>query len=360
MSRVVVVPVLLFSLGVTLGCGDLSQEDLLFRAAVPPKQAVTVAPPGVSSDGGAASAGEREQALGTCVEGDLRCNAQAVAELFNGITFGFLDIVDAIAALPPTTREPGRRVWGPHYDSDKDSTFRFEMVRDGGTYDFCLHAARGRVPDRDARDFDCDSGEDDIDDGLAVVLSGSFTPSDEAGGGARKGEGTMSFDAVNSARFDRVDAFARSVDFVFNNTDENTNIAVDVIGAPVEADGVVVAYRDGPVVRDAHYDFLRDADGSGAFSFEFFSEVVGDGELIPGPGEPERIVLSAVWDVSQAGRARGVVDGGDIDEVDGFTVEQCWGPVGDGLATTFLDTFGEADDSGNTDACLFDEGLAPR
>lgn len=292
-------------------CGDLSQEDLLFRAALPPRDAVALTVPGASE------AAANEQALSACVDGDIRCNATELASGFNGLTFFLLDIVDAVASLPPSLREPGRRVWGPHYDISKDSSFRFEMVRndDGITYSFCLHSAQGRVADRAVDDdvVNCDTDDGDAAlAGLVKVFSGSFQPSTVAGDGARQGIGTMRFEAGKVARLERSDRFANVLDFAFDNADDEVHIDINLEGAPV-----------GEVDRDAAYSFDKEVDGSGRFNFEFFVDLVGSGELLP-RRNPERVRMAALWQADQSGRGVGLVDEGDLDPGTVVTIDQCW------------------------------------
>src|SRR3954463_4672732 len=129
-STTLTVPLLLATAlvaGLGAACGDLSQEDLLFKAALPSKHELELQPAGdvsTADDG----TGTAAQALDTpCADGDLRCNAHGAAKGFNGVTFALLDLIDRIVNLPPTTRAHGRRVWGPAFLDDSQQTVRFEM-----------------------------------------------------------------------------------------------------------------------------------------------------------------------------------------------------------------------------------------
>ena len=339
MRRVVVV---LGSLAALAGCGDLSQEDLLFRAAVPPREAVAVTPPG-SGDGDDddTDSSETQGLEVVCADGDLRCEAQKIATGFNALTFGLLTAVDNVAALPPTHRAPGRRIWGPHYDAQKDETFRFEMVRedDEKTFSFCLFATQGRVGlGRGGPELDCD---DDDDGRLIQIFSGSFVPDGLNDNAARRGAGTMRFHAERASRLDGSDRFARVLDFAFDNTNDRSKIRVDVVGTTV-----------GDEERDAGYDFSRETDGSGTFLFDVFADLVSEG-LIP-ERRLEHIQLAARWDADQAGRATGVVDDGDIAEGTQFRIDQCWGPAPT-FETTFFDGVGDdVAPTGDPLRCVFE------
>jgi len=295
------------------GCGDLSQEDLLFRAAVPQKQAVAVVPPGTEdevTDALSAPVSSRRQGLEEQCDGDLLCESRNLARGFNGLTFFLLDIVDLVSALPPTERSPGRRVWGPHFDADKGTTFRFEMVReaDGETFSFCLHAVRGFVGR--APNVDC-SVDLDSDSGLGVVLSGAFVPSGIAGDGARLGKGSMVLSVERMNDLGGEPRFARSMTFAFDQTGGASAIQLDVQGTTV-----------GEVERDASYTFNRAATGEGTLTFDVFADLI-EGDALFGRRSLEQVALRAAWDSTLQGRATGTVFGGDAgDEV--YSIEQCW------------------------------------
>jgi hypothetical protein len=307
------------------GCGNLSQEDLLFRAGVPTKEAVAVVPPGTEAEVDEALSSSAAQGLSVRQQGveercgdDLLCETRNLARGFNGFTFFLLDIVDAISALPPTERSPGRRVWGPHFDGDKGTTFRFEMVHsdDGATFSFCLHAARGFVGR--APDVDCEVALDEAS-GLERVLSGTFQPSGIAGDNARLGKGTMQLETERLNRLNGEARFARVVDFAFDHTGGQTDIHIDLLGTTVDG-----------IERDAAYDFQRSAGGDGTLAFDVFAEMIpGDGLL--DARQLERVRLRAAWLADTSGRALGVVDGGNAGEQT-FTVEQCWDTT---LATVY-------------------------
>ena len=323
------------------GCGNLSQEDLLFRAGVPAKQAVAVVPPGTEDEVDDALSttaqglqGTRRQAVEEACDGDLLCETRNLARGFNGFTFLLLDIVDAISALPPTERSPGRRVWGPHFDADRGSTFRFEMVRsdDGATFSFCLHAARGFVGR--ANSVSCDLESDEAS-GLQRVLTGSFAPSGIAGDSARLGKGTMRLETERLNRLNGESRFARVVDFAFDHTDGQTDIHIDMLGASVDN-----------VERDAAYDFTRSAAGDGTLAFDVFADLVASDALLD-RRQLERVRLRAAWLADKSGRAIGVVDGGNVG-AQTFTIEQCWDT---GLATVYRrDVSG--DETGDVGQCV--------
>jgi len=332
---VIAVVAVVVVVGSASACGDLSQDDLLFRAAIPSKDAVAVVPPGSSS-----TAGDDGQALtATCADGDLRCDAAGIADHFNGLTFGILEIVDTIAALPPTTRAPGRRVWGPGFDAARGSTFRFEMKRaDDVTFRFCLHAAAGRHDGADADDdADADLDCDDATSGPFLrVLDGAFSPASLADPSAKNGAGTMhlDLDALGALGNGNADGgFARALDIAFDNRGDATSIHIDLLGAQVD-----------DVDRDAGYDFERDATGAGSFAFVIFKDVI-EGGL--GRARAERIRLLARWQADESGRAAGIVDEGNTTTP--FTLAQCWDAA---LSTSYAKAV-DGTTSGDEASCVF-------
>lgn len=317
----------------TAACGDLSQEDLLFRAGVPGKAALAVAPPGIEDEVAAelddetaaqaltSSSSSSSQGLDEeCGDGQLLCLARNLARGFNGATFFLLDLVDAISALPPTVREPGRRVWGPHYEARTNRSHRFEMVRTAEGFTFCLHAATGDVAISDATnaigcgDDTGDTVDDEADVGggrLLLIFSGTFAPSAIAGDAARFGVGSMHLEMGRLARFDRGPVQARAADFVFDNTGGGTIIDIDLRGTRINGEQ-----------RDGRYHYDRSTLGDGSLEFEAYDELVQPQPPLFGEQQLERVSIFADWNADRAGRASGVVDGGNARQA--YELQECW------------------------------------
>ena len=315
-------------------CGDLSQEDLLFRAAVPQKQQVELRTAGAGSQASTSSSTASTVSQGlaaSCADGDLRCNAEKTAHDFNALTFGLLDVIDTILKQEPTTRSHGRRVWGPFFiagNGDKpDGTARFEMFRedDGVTFGFCLHAAEGRIENRQAADVNCDV-DVDADTHLAVILSGTFTPG-EIGARARTGSGDLHL------RTDRIRDFhniARTMNITFDNTHDETDIELSL-------DGVV--FNGNELIDPLSFHFVRKADASGSLHFDVLGDIFNPNAVVPPATSPtpsllEKLNLDAEWDAAQAGRAHATIDGGDLPVGGGFVETQCWDAAGSTVFVT--------------------------
>ncbi len=303
------------------GCGDFSQEDLLFLAALPAKETIEVRPAGTRSAVNNTSTGQALQRA--CDDGDLRCTAENIATGFNGLTFALLDAVDSVTALPPSTREVGRRVWGPHYDASKNETFRFEMVRsaDGGTFAFCLHHKRGTVRFGSADEVTC-ADRDHAASGLVSLLEGQLTPGDLQGARAKTGVGSMT---LFTQRLPDLAGFGSRLVIDFDNRDSGTTVDIAFFDVPVQGTGLL---------RDAAYHYQRSADGAGKFAFEIDLNIIA---LLPDAG-PEHAKIYAAWLDDQSGRADASITEGDTPQGSDVQSHQCWGAD---LADAYRAPFGE-------------------
>ena len=99
-------PAAVVALALGAGCGSWSNEDILFVAALPTREALALKLP--------ASAG---QALCAPPGPSLVWGwAKPVGDGLNGVVDSLLALVDLVKRTPPTTREPDARVWGPWDD----------------------------------------------------------------------------------------------------------------------------------------------------------------------------------------------------------------------------------------------------
>lgn len=318
-----------------VGCGNLSEDDLIFFAGLPQKKQLEMRPAGEPS--ALEQGNSAEQALEVpCADGDLRCHARKVATDLNGISFFLLDLVDEVLKHPPTRREHDRRVWGPIFDVAKQASYRFEMVRvdDGtsalGTFRFCVHGAAGRVPARLVDEVSCDVDLDE-DTGLALLLSGQFTPGDLEGARARSGVGSLTLEL---SRVEPLKGVGRQLVIDFDNDEERTELHLGVVGALLAGTNLERERVD--------YDFVREADGSGRLNFDAFAN------LAPEQPGVENLVIGAAWDTEQAGRAEATVARvGDL-EHPLFVAVQCWDAE---LGEVY---FRANDDArGDEDACVY-------
>jgi len=107
-------PFLLFILA---ACGgNYSNEDVEFLGALPVRSELESKLPQQAVQSGVT--GTRQQALSVGDQSTAYADARAASDSFNSGLFWLLDLIDQIRLLPPTRREPDRRIWGPFPDHD--------------------------------------------------------------------------------------------------------------------------------------------------------------------------------------------------------------------------------------------------
>jgi hypothetical protein len=89
-------------------CGTLSNEDVAFLEALPQKGMLHVAVP----------AGSTAQNVCSIGPDDIWSFAKPVGDSINKGVDDILTLVDAIRGVPPTTRDPDQRTWGPFPDNN--------------------------------------------------------------------------------------------------------------------------------------------------------------------------------------------------------------------------------------------------
>jgi hypothetical protein len=163
----------LFALLLLAACGgNYSNEDLEFVAALPVRSELESKLPQPSSQ--STLQGTRQDAVSLGQPSQAYLDAKSASDNFNGGLFFLLQIIDDVRQLPPTHREPDRRVWGPFPDND-DARFVVEVVLERQQSAFFEYRIEARL--RDAP----------TSAPWIVLLRGSFL----ATGGARKGVGEM-------------------------------------------------------------------------------------------------------------------------------------------------------------------------
>lgn len=336
-------------LGLTLSaCSPYSRDDLAFALAIPPKEDVALAPPGVEvedeSEGEANQSAASSALSPVCNDSDLRCTAQTTARSFNRLTIGLLAIIDGIVSRPPTYRgvldgEP-RRIWGPAYVRDMDSTIRFEMVLDTQTnsFELCLAAARGNLDDKPSPDeMTCDS--DPRDFGMLQLMGGRFQPGEIQNGRARSGAGELVLDGNALTELDPRDAMPGVFTITYDNRTTTQTITVGITDIPQN------------LLAEAAYAFTRNKEtGAGTFAFSVLEDFTPG---IFGVGfAQERLDVTAQWDGTLAGRGDARISGGDLDDFT-YDVTHCWGE--DFVTTYFEDPDDNHPTVGDVSNCVFDE-----
>ncbi len=150
------------------GCGNWSNDDVEFYAALPDKQQLMAKLPGATASE-LVGEGTRRDPLGE--DSKLYADTKKASSDFNGLLDGMLGHLDTIRKYPATTRTKTQRIWGPWEDKDNNPGFEVRVVMDKlptGNFTFAIQ-------------FRPKGGE------FFSVVEGTFAPTPEL----KKGSGQM-------------------------------------------------------------------------------------------------------------------------------------------------------------------------
>jgi len=294
--------VLACALGV--GCGNYSNEDLEFMAAVPTTTELAV---------------ELPAAVNMIAEAELARKTHEAIRSVNDSLTRVLGLVDAVRGETPTSRSTDSRTWGPFADSMHPG-WRWELVvtRDAQTpttftYQLQAQAQQAGAP-------------------WVPFLSGSF----DAAGGARAGSGrvTADFHALGASGFPLDADSAKLADLIityrnFDLAGSPIQVSMTIDGAP-DATGAVTTLS---IV----YEILADQSGEMAFTLT--------GNLVAGPAT-EVVQVDSQWLPGGAGAGTLKVASGDGA---GLQQSECWD---DAFAATYnAKPWAASENLGSADAC---------
>lgn len=303
-----------------LGClvaacgGNLSNDDLEFLNALPERQDLASKLPGGERSVSAGSLRQRSDLLAVGEASQLYADTRKASDEFNAGMDGLLTLLEEIRKLPPTTREPELRVWGPWADRDHPGhEVRFVMQRGAGRFDYLLqYRPQG-------------SGEE----GWWSALEGSF----QADGGLRKGEGSLRFllKEVKAHGFN-VGGLAGLdlLELVYQTRALPISVLVRFVPAsPQTASEVLYAYREIP-------------GGLGEMGF-----VLRDVDVIAG-GQKEDLAILSRWTKDRGGVGIVAVTGGDVPFGLTATQVECWDAS---FRVSYMKRSWETTEVGNASAC---------
>jgi hypothetical protein len=262
------------------GCGNYSNEDLEFMAAVPTTTELAV---------------ELPAAVNTTTEAELAKKTHDSIATVNGALRSVLGLVDGIRAYTPSSRTDDSRTWGPFPDQQHPG-WSWELIvsRDPQTpttftYELQVQDAGAGIP-------------------WLVFVSGSF----DGAGGARLGSGRVAadFQSLADAGF-ALDAGAKNLadlSIAYQNFDLDgspTEVTMTMDSTPDPVTGAVTTLS---IV----YAILADRSGEMAFTLT--------GNLIPGPAT-EVLEVNSQWLSSGAGEGTMRVASGDGA---GLQQTECW------------------------------------
>ncbi|WP_224368371.1 hypothetical protein [Hyalangium versicolor] len=118
--------------------GNISNEDLEYLNALPTREVLASKLPGSGTNSGSGLA-QRQDRLVVGELSPIFRDTQKTSAEFNGGLDVLLSTLENIRTVPPTTREPDRRTWGPYRDNQHPGNdVRFVMTRDGDFFDYHL------------------------------------------------------------------------------------------------------------------------------------------------------------------------------------------------------------------------------
>ena len=267
--------------------GNFSNDDLEFLNALPVREDLSAKLP----ETGTSAEGDGPRLLDALAEGSpspLYADTRRASSNFNAGLDRLLALLESIRALPPTSRAPDLRVWGPWPDAEHPRhEVRFVMRREDTRFDYALQY-RPRGADEEA---------------WWSALEGSFL----AEGGLRRGEGELRLlvAALRGRGFAQVDFAAY----------ERLDITYQTRVLPLD-----VRMRFVPVAGAAEVRYSYRELPGGLAEMTFF---LADTQVLPGPGR-EDVAITSRWTREQGGVGRVTVTGGDV--APGVTASQveCW------------------------------------
>jgi hypothetical protein len=308
------VPTVLVLLGVLLSAcgGNFSNEDLEYLNALPSREELASKLPGGTGPS-RQGLGQRLDRLSVGDPSPLYQDTRQASDDFNAVLDALLRFVEDIRALPPTTREPHRRTWGPFRDAGQPGhELRFVMERQEEAPLFTYQLQFRPVPAAGADWW--------------PFLEGAF----RADAGVRKGEGELHLHVEEArARGLNVEDLRglRQLDVTYQTRELPTWVVMRLTAqAPSTAAEVLYTSREQP-------------GGFGEMRF-----VQRETDAIPG-GETEDVEITSRWTPDQGGVGGFVIVRGDLT---GAGYRECWNAQ---YAVTYAKRSWELFGTGDVSAC---------
>lgn len=261
------------------GCGNFSNDDLLFLHAIPQRGELesNLAPqqqPASAAQQGLESLGEPSEAYAQTMKASTQ---------FNNMLYGVLGIFEKVLEHPPTRRAPNTRIWGPFRPRAGDPLeARVTMTReqrDGGAlFRYTLDVRKDRTS------------------AYVAFITGEW---DAIAGGIRVGTGSLKLHAkalrdagIETGELRRLDTISMS----YNTAQDPLTVDMTLVADPTQSLDQV----------SATYHFEKFDAGGGEMSFELESNVIG-GVFSPN----ERLLAVSRWHSAGAGRAELEILSGD-------------------------------------------------
>lgn len=273
-----------------LACGgNFSNDDLEFLNALPVREELSARLPGGAT---ATSVGRlaalRVNGLALGAPSELYQRTHEASGSFNDGLDHLLSLLEGIRTLPPTTRAPDQRIWGPApLDKAANHELRFTMTRAADVFEYVLQVRR------------TGSGEA----GWWSLLTGAF----QADGGLRRGTGELHLltGVAISRGFDVGDLAGH----------QRLDIAYQTRAPPLRVEMNFASARGGP---DVYYTYRELPGGLGEMTYRV------QGIDVLGSVRKEDLSILSRWTRDGSGVARVKVTGGDVPAGATATEQECW------------------------------------
>jgi hypothetical protein len=276
--RCAALPAALAALVLGAGCGSWSNEDILFVAALPTREALALKVPASAGQALCASPGP-SQVWGW---------AKPVGDGLNAAVDAMLALVDLVKRTPPTTRETDARIWGP-WDDQKHPGMEVRVTmrrsRDGAGVPSYAYLFEER-PRGGA---------------FQSVLDGSFRGESASAG---KGTFALHFATVRALGIsDHPDSDPYGdLSVQYDRTGDPRTLGLDVPAGPQSAS-----------LASFNYGYAGYQSGNGEFDYVFVND------------QAQRYEVTARFDAAGAGLATVRVV---LSATSYYQYQECWDPAG--------------------------------
>jgi hypothetical protein len=269
--------------------GNFSNEDLEYLNALPSREALVSKLPDSGASSGSGLAQRRDRLVVGDVS-DLYADTRKASADFNASLDSLLSLLENIRTVPPTTREPDRRTWGPWPDRDQPGNqVRFVMNRDGDFFDYRLQFKPTAAAEEAWWSF----------------LEGSF----KADAGIRVGEGELHLFID--------DAVAKGLNVGDLRELKQLDVGYQNKALPTRVEMIFSAQPTPPLTTatQVRYNYRELPGGLGEMRF-----LLKDTDAVPG-GLREEVEITSRWTPDRGGVGTFVILKGDLQ---GASYRECW------------------------------------
>jgi len=268
---------------------------------------------------------------GNRITGPLyQATRNAVWDINSGILNVFMWLKAIVSSLPPEVETADGYVWGPWTPDLSRITFRLVMQvvdLDLGKFHFSL---QGKLKN------------DTSDENWLDLIEGDVRKGEDP----FHGTGTLNFYFENTHTLDETMPRAGKAEAVFQTNEYPYTVHVTFTDFSSK--------NDDTHLLTAEYDYTKEKDLSGEFSFSAYSDIEGDGQV-------EDLDVLSRWRNDGTGRSDARVSGGSIVDlgINEVTLSECWDDMY--YATHLHSSVAMTDlpDCGDSTTCIYSDTKLP-